>query len=76
MTKLADIELNELEEAVIPGNLIIWVRDKLAERIADKYIDKYADYFITHEIKIDKGVLKKVVLDKLSERIIDNYLGS
>lgn len=74
MTKLADIELNDLEMDIIGGNITKWVQDRVVEKIADLYVAKTADYFIRHEIKVNRGELKKAVLDKLANRIINNYL--
>ena len=72
MTKLADIELDDLQADILNGNLTNWVRDKVVEKLADKFVERGGDNII-HNTRIREDDLRKRVIEKLADEIIENW---
>lgn len=70
--KLGDIELDSLQEAVLPCNLVNWVKDKVVNELAEKAVAERGDEVIA-QIKIDQAELREKVMDKLADKIIDEW---
>ena len=78
MTKLADIELDDLQADILNGNLTNWVRDKAVGMIAKKIVDEYFRQY-GQEVCFGQSFrddVRKRVLDTIADRIIDEWKDS